>query len=53
MIRKNTIAQLRELGVNKDVVQKLKFPPQDFKDNYISSCNATKIEQLEAMHVFG
>lgn len=52
-MHRNTIAQLRELEVNKEIVQKLKFPPPDFKDNYLSSCHAMKTEQLEAMHVFG
>ena len=52
-IRRSTIAQLRELEVNKAAVQQLKTPPSDFKDNFLSSCNAIKKEQLETMHVFG
>lgn len=52
-IRRNTIAQLRELEVNKEAVQQLSAPPPDFKDNFLSSCNEMKKEQLEAMHVFG
>ncbi|MCW2487817.1 hypothetical protein J5069_18115 [Candidatus Symbiopectobacterium sp. NZEC127] len=53
LLRKNTIAQLRELEVNKEAVQQLKSPPSDFKDKFLSSCNEMKTEQLEAMHVFG
>ncbi len=41
-IRRSTIAQLRELEVNKAAVQQLKTPPSDFKDNFLSSCNAIK-----------
>lgn len=52
-IHKSTIAQLRELEVNKEAVQKLRSPPQNFKDDFLSSCNEIKTEQLEAMHVFG
>lgn len=52
-IRRSTIAQLRELEVNKAAVQQLRTPPPDFKDKFLSSCNEMKKEQLEAMHVFG
>ncbi|MBL5922781.1 hypothetical protein I7V28_17015 [Lelliottia amnigena] len=52
-IRRSTIAQLRELEVNKEAVQQLRSPPPNFKDNFLSSCNEMKTEQLEAMHVFG
>lgn len=52
-IRRSTIAQLRELEVNIAAVQQLRDPPSDFKDNFLSSCNEMKKEQLEAMHVFG
>lgn len=52
-IRRSTIAQLRELEVNKAVVQQLRTPPSDFKDNFLSSCNEMKKKQLETMHVFG
>gem|GEM_PF-2556958 len=52
-IRRSTIAQLRELEVNKEAVQQLRTPQPDFKDNFLSSCNEMKKEQLEAMHVFG
>ncbi|WP_313107824.1 hypothetical protein [Atlantibacter sp.] len=52
-IRRSIIAQLRELEVNKEVVQQLRNPLPDFKDNFLSSCNEVKREQLEAMHVFG
>lgn len=52
-IRRSTIAQLRELEVNKVAVQQLKTPPPNFKDKFLSSCNEMKKEQLEAMHVFG
>jgi hypothetical protein len=51
-IRRNTIAQLRELEVSKEAVQQLKYPSLDFKDKFLSSCNEMKTEQLEAMHVF-
>mgnify|MGYP007072532444 FL=1 len=51
-IRRNTIAQLRELEANKEAVQQLKSPPLDFKDKFLSSCNEMKTGQLEAMHVF-
>ena len=52
-IRRSTIAQLREIEVNKEAVQQLRTPPPDFKDKFLSSCNQMKTEQLEAMHVFG
>lgn len=52
-IRRNTIAQLRELEVNKSAIQQLKSPPSDFKNKFLSSCNEMKTSQLEAMHVFG
>ena len=52
-IRRSTVAQLRELEVNIAAVQQLRDPPSDFKDNFLSSCNEMKKEQLEAMHVFG
>ena len=52
-IHRSTIAQLRELEVNKEAVQQLRSPPPNFKDNFLSSCNEMKTEQLEAMHVFG
>ncbi|MBN3264813.1 hypothetical protein [Pectobacterium brasiliense] len=51
-ICRSTIAQLRELEVNKEAVRQLRSPPPDFKDNFLSSCNEMKTEQLEAMHVF-
>ncbi|MCS5455443.1 hypothetical protein NX790_13615 [Enterobacter asburiae] len=51
-IRKSTIAQLRELEVNKETVRQLRTPPPDFKNKFLSSCNQMKTEQLEAMHVF-
>ena len=52
-IRSSTIAQLREIEVNKEAIQQLRTPPPDFKDKFLSSCNQMKTEQLEAMHVFG
>ncbi|MGV1169012.1 hypothetical protein ACV6DN_18915 [Enterobacter asburiae] len=51
-IRKSTIAQLRELEVNKEAMRQLRTPPPDFKNKFLSSCNQMKTEQLEAMHVF-
>lgn len=52
-IRRSTIAQLRELEVNKEAVRQLRTPPPDFKDNFLSSCKEEKTTQLDAMHVFG
>lgn len=52
-IRKSAIEQLQKLEENKEATLRLKSPPSDFKDKFLSSCNEKKTEQLEEMHVFG
>jgi len=50
---KDVITQLREIETNPEAVQKLKSPPSDFKDKFLSSCIETKTQKIEFLHVFG
>lgn len=52
LLRKNMATQLHELEANQEVIQNLKSPPPDFKENFLSSCIDAKKKQLESMHVF-